>query len=122
MASMSDSAQRAMMRCAKNIVAPAMRRIARIRTKTTAAAVNIVNSSEGIEVRAGSPTGAYGWTPIQASMFENNRRHPLFGNKHKWYHQGDFPITSLTLKLVQRQVEDEFTNEDLKIILGKHNL
>lgn len=122
MAGMSSTAERAMMRAAKNIVAPAMRRIARIRTKRTAAAVHVVKANGVIEVRGGDPTGPWGWTPIQGSMFENNRRHPLYGNRHKWYHQGDFPITKLTLGLVQRQVEDEFVREDLKLILGKYNL
>jgi hypothetical protein len=116
---MSDSSQRAMMRAARNIVAPAMRRVARIRTKQTAAAVNIHNGPNGVEVRAGTPTGPWGWTPIQASMFDNNRRHPLFGDKRKWYHQGDFPITAMTLKLVSKLVEDEYVQEDLRIILGE---
>jgi len=119
---MSGTAEKAMMRCAKNIVAPAMRRVARIRTKQTAAAVNVVKANGMIEVRAGTPTGPWGWTPIQASMFDNNRRHPLYGNMHRWYHQGDFPITAMTAKLVQKLVEDEFVEEDLKLILGKHNL
>ena len=120
---MSGTAEKAMMRCAKNIVKPAMQRIARIRTKRTADAVNIAKGQDGsIEVRAGTPTGPWGWTPIQASMFEDNRRHPLYGNKHRWYHQGHFPITELTAKLVTKLVEDEFVQEDLKLILGKHNL
>lgn len=119
---MSGTAEQAMMRCAKHIVKPAMQRIARIRTKRTADAVNIVKGTDGtIEVRAGRPEGPYGWTPIQALMFEENKRHPLFGHP-PWYHQGDFPITALTMKLVQRQVEDEFVQEDIKLILGKHNL
>jgi hypothetical protein len=109
-----------MMRAARNIVVPAMKRVARIRTKQTAAAVNIYNGPNGIEVRAGTPTGPWGWTPIQASMFENNRRHPLFGNKNKWYHEGDFPITAMTVKLVAKLVEDEFVAEDLRIILGQY--
>lgn len=120
MARMSSTAERAMMRAAKNIVAPAMKRIARIRTKTTAAAVNVHKGPNGIEVRAGTPTGAYGWTPIQALMFDNNKRHPLYGHA-PWYHQGDFPITQLTAKLVAKLVEDEFVQEDLKLILGKYN-
>jgi hypothetical protein len=53
-------------------------------------------------------------------MFENNRRHPLFGNKNKWYHEGDFPITAMTVKLVAKLVEDEFVAEDLRIILGQY--
>jgi hypothetical protein len=117
---MSDSAERAMMRAARNIVAPAMRRIARIRTKETAAAVNIHSTARGIEVRAGTPTGPYGWEPIQALMFEQNKRHPLFGNTRKWYHEGYFPITEMTVKLVAKLVEDEFVQEDLRIILGEY--
>jgi hypothetical protein len=119
MASMSDSSQRAMMRAARNIVAPAMRRIARIRTKTTAAAVNIHDGPNGIEVRAGTPSGQWGWEPIQALMFDNNKRHPLWGHP-PWKHQGSFPITAMTMKLVAKLVEDEYVQEDLKIILGKY--
>ena len=117
---MSYASRRAMERAARNIVVPAMRRVARIRTKETAAAVNMVSTRTSVDVRAGYPEGAWGWTPIQALMFDNNKRHPLFGNERVWYDEGYFPITEMTEKLVIGLVEDEYLAEAMRIILGEH--
>lgn len=113
----SGDSIRAMQTVAKQIVAPAMRRIARIRTRKTADAVNIAVRDGWVEVRGGYPEGPWGWTPIQGSMFDNNRRHPLFGNKNKWYHQGYFPITDMTERLVEQLVADEYVREVLPTLL-----
>lgn len=103
---------------ARTVVAPAMRRIARIRTKKTADAVHVVETPQGFEVRAGDPEGQWGWTPIEASMFDNNRRHPLFGNERAWYYQGYFPITEMTYKLALRLgAVDVYVDECLRILL-----
>jgi hypothetical protein len=120
--SIGGDSTESMMRVAKRIVVPAMKRIARIRTRKTADAVNVVVRNGWVEVRAGTPEGAWGWTPIQASMFDNNRRHPLFGDKHKWYHQGYFPITEMTEKLVIKLVEDEYVRDALPILLERRGL
>jgi hypothetical protein len=91
-----DQALRAGLKAASERFARAMKTVAGVRTRTSAAAVNVVEGQNENLIRAGRPTGPWGWEPIQASMFDNNRRHPLFGNKSKWYKQGRYPITQYT--------------------------
>lgn len=113
-----QGANRAALRIAARTTAAIMRRFARIRSDEIAAAVNVNESADGFEVRAGYPEGEWGWTPIQALMFDNNKRHPLFGNERRWYAQGYFPITESTVKLaLAAGVEDIYADEYLRIRL-----
>lgn len=78
--------QRMALRAACKVYADALRRSAGIYTREGAAAVNVKEYTDVFLVRAGAPTGRWGWTPIQAWMFAANGRHPLFGHP-PWYHQ-----------------------------------
>jgi hypothetical protein len=61
-----------------------------------AAAVNVRPTNSVYFVRAGTPTGRWHWTPIQVAMFNENGRHPVFGNREHWAPQnrryGNVPI------------------------------
>jgi hypothetical protein len=96
MARGADEALRLGLKAAADRFARAMRTIAGMRTRETAAQVNVVENTNENLIRGGHPGGGYGWEPIQALMFDNNLRHPLFGNKRHWYKQGRYPITQYT--------------------------
>jgi len=90
-------AHQAGLRAAAGALARKMRYVALVKTSKGAAQVNTAVDGEDILVRAGKPEGVYGWEPIQALMFDDNKRHPLFGDKKHWYHQGRYPITEETV-------------------------
>ena len=90
-------ASRAGLKAAADSLARTMKRVAGVRTQRTADAVNVASEGDGLTVQGGHAGGPWGWDPIQGSMFDNNRRHPLFGDKHHWYHQGEYPITAITV-------------------------
>lgn len=74
-----------------------MKTVAAVKTRRTAAAVNTkLQGDNAVLIRGGEPGGPWGWEPIVASMFDNNRRHPLFGDRKHWYNQGRYPITQYT--------------------------
>lgn len=56
------------------------------------AAVHTYYTTDFAWISAGTRTGEWGWTPIHAWMFEEPHagsipKHPLFGNRKKWYYQ-----------------------------------
>jgi hypothetical protein len=79
------------LRAAADAVADVMRLVAAEFTSRGAAAVNVEPGTTGYKVRAGTPEGPYGWTPIQAWELDNNGRHP--GNAHgkpgAWYNENE---------------------------------
>jgi hypothetical protein len=85
------------LRAAGSRLALTMRAVAAVKTDETAKAVNTIETEDSVIIRAGRPEGRWGWEPIEALMFEANLRHPLYGDKKHWYHQGWYPITKLTL-------------------------
>lgn len=108
------------LRAASEAVARAMRRVAAYRTRRTAEAVRTrMEGTEGV-VAAGHEGGAYGWEPIQALMFDDNKRHPLFGNKRHWYHQGYFPLTSYTESLSATEAADAYADAVVEPLLDEH--
>lgn len=93
-------AERKGLRAAADSFAKTMREVSAVRTRQTADAVNVQEGSEEFLIRGGTPGGGWGWEPIQALMFDNNLRHPLFGNRKHWYAQGknkgEWRITEMT--------------------------
>lgn len=90
-------ALRAGMKAAADVFARVMRDVSAVKTRNTADAVNTQgDGTTAVLIRAGHPGGGYGWEPIQALMFDNNLRHPLFGNRRHWYRQGYYGITEIT--------------------------
>lgn len=105
---------------AARVLANAMQMIARVKTRTTADAVNISYEDDEIAVRAGRPGGAYGWEPVQAFMFDENARHPLFGNKRHWYHQGRYPIIQLTEESASDSAAHAYCKAAIDPLLADH--
>jgi hypothetical protein len=110
------------LKAAAEVFARVMRVVAAVRTDETAAAVNVAWEGEGVLIRGGRPGGAWGWEPIQALMFDNNKRHPLFGNKGHWYHQGYYPITEETVVLGIDEAVSAFADAAIPILLEEHGL
>ena len=94
------------LRAAAEVIARVMRRVAAVKTRHTAAAVNVSWQGSEVAIQGGHPGGPWGWEPIQAWMFDDNGRHPLWGDKKHWYHQGHYPITAIT----ERESLDEAVN------------
>lgn len=105
------------LRAAADRLAAAMKQVAAVKTNETANAVNVIWPANAVEIRAGKPGGPYGWEPIQALMFEADLRHPLFGDKKYWFHQGYYPITRLTLKYGLDSAVDDFADEAVPALL-----
>jgi hypothetical protein len=99
-----------------------MQVVAMPKTRFTAAAVNLASDGDAILVRAGRPEGQWGWTPIQASMFDNNRRHPLFGNRGHWYPEGYYGITELTVQLGADDAAEAFADAYVDSALREHGI
>lgn len=106
------------LRLAANVFARYMRRFAKsdMKSDETAAAVNIRTvSSDVVDVNAGYPTpasdnGPWGWTPIQAWMFETGSKHPLFGNERHWYNQPKRPILDKTAEVAGNEAETVYAD------------
>jgi hypothetical protein len=113
-------AQREGLKAAADRFATAMRKIARVRTQHTADAVHVAWDGADALVQAGHEGGAWGWEPIQALMFDNNKRHPLFGDKNKWYKQGRWPITAYTERAALDSATEAFADAAVPILLGEH--
>lgn len=94
------------LQAAARVVADVFRKVAMVRTRRTADAINIQIKDDVAYVRGGKPEGPYGWEPITAYMFDDNARHPFFGDRRKWYaqggHKGAYPIT----QIVEEQAAD----------------
>lgn len=108
------------LRAAAERFAAAMRTVAAVKTRRTADAVNISDERKEIVVRAGRPEGVYGWEPIQAVMFDNNLRHPLFGNKGHWYHEGRYPITQYTERAAIDDASEQYAQGAVDPLLKDH--
>lgn len=111
-----SAAGREGLKAAGDILARVMRIVAQPKTNETAGAVNVIDAGEGILVRAGRP-GRWGWYPIQASMLDNNRRHPLFGNKAHWYNEGYYGITEMTVEFGATDATEAFAEVAVPIYL-----
>jgi hypothetical protein len=111
----ADEALRKGMKAASDSFAHTMRTVSGARTRSTAAAVNVQEGDDEWLIRGGQPGGEYGWEPIQALMFDNNQRHPLFGDRRHWYQQsykkGALPITENTLRDGIDDAVDAFADE-----------
>lgn len=105
------------MAAAADRLAAVMRRVAAVKTKTGAEAVNInwVDDTT-FEVRAGRPGGRWGWTPIVPAMFENDIKHELFGDEKYWYRQGEYPITLLTIIEGMGDALDDFADIAVEVV------
>jgi hypothetical protein len=116
-----DAAKREGLRAAADVLARVMRVVAQPKTNETAGAVNVVSDGEDVRVRGGRP-GRWGWTPIQASMLDNNRRHPLFGNRAHWYHEGYYGITEMTVLYGADDAAEAYADAAVPIMLEEHGL
>ena len=114
-------ARREGLRAAADVLARIMQIVAMPKTHLTAAAVNIASEGEDLLVRAGRP-GRWGWTPIQASMLDDNRRHPLFGNKGHWYHEGYYGITEKTVALGADEAAEAYADAAVDLMLKEHGI
>jgi hypothetical protein len=53
-------------------------------------------------------------------MFDDNARHPLFGDKKHWYHQGYYPITSYTVDLSATDAAEAYADAAVELMLDEH--
>lgn len=111
---------RAGLKAAAERFARAMRTVAGVRTNETAAAVNVAWEGDTALVRGGEPGGPWQWTPIQAAMFDDNLRHPLFGNKRHWYKQGRWPITAYTERAAINDVDEVYADAAVDPMLAEY--
>lgn len=115
-------AKREGLRAAAEVVARTMRQVAAVRTQRTAAAVNVRMEADVAIVRGGHEGGPWGWEPVTAFMFDDNARHPLFGNKRHWYNQGDYPITALTEAFSASDAAEAYADAAVDLMLEEHGL
>ena len=108
------------LRAASEVVARMLRRVAEVKTRKTAEAVHVTWQGEEAVVQAGHAGGAWGWEPIQGLMFDDNRRHPLFGDKRHWYHQGDYPITAYAEAYSASDAAEAYADAALELMLDEH--
>lgn len=111
---------RAGLKAAADRFARAMRVIAAVRTRRTAEAVHVAWEGREAVIQGGRPEGAYGWEPIQALMFDNNLRHPLFGNRNHWYKQGRWPITAYTERAAIDSAAEAYAEAAVDPLLKEH--
>jgi hypothetical protein len=76
-------------------------------------------------VAAGHPGGKWGWTPIHAWMFEephNGRtpKHPLFGNRKKWFYQPYRPFMEQGAEAAGQQAANVFAEKTVAQWCVKH--
>lgn len=101
-------------------LAKTMKKVAGVRTRTGANAVNFHIEGDRVIVRAGKPGGQWGWDPVVPSMFDNNRRHPFFGDKKKWYNQGYYGITEITEEEGAEPAAEAFVKGAVDPLLRDH--
>lgn len=108
------------LRAAAAVLADVMRVVAATKSEQASRVVNwYMSAEEEAVVAAGYPVGRYGWEPIQALMFDDNKRHPLFGHG-PWYHEGYFPITEGTVELGADDAAESFADAYLDLFLEEH--
>ena len=108
------------LRAAANSLASTLKRFAVLKTRRTADAVHVVFEGAEAVVQAGHEEGGYGWEPIQGLMFDDNKRHPLFGNKRHWYNQGYFPMTQLAVTHGSEAAAEAYADAVLEPMLDEH--
>lgn len=114
------NAKREGLRAAADVFARKMRLVAILKTRRTADAVNTSFEGEAALVSGGHERGAWGWEPIQGLMFDNNKRHPLFGDRNHWYHQGYYPITEATVRLGADEAAEAYADAAVDLMLDEH--
>jgi hypothetical protein len=122
---MADNAVRAGLKAAADSFARRMRVVAATRTRRAAAAVHTAwSSANSISVLAGTDIGPYGWEPITALMFDDDLRHPLFGNKRHWYFQaykkGGLAITEITEQTGIEDATEAFADAAFEVLIAKY--
>lgn len=118
---MADARQEGL-RAAAETLARVMRGVARVRTRRTADAVHVTYEGAEAVVQGGRPEGAYGWEPIQGAMFDDNARHPLFGNKRHWYDQGYYPISEGTVRIGADEAAEAYADAAVDLMLDEHGI
>lgn len=116
---MLSESLRAGLQAGAESLARKMKLVATLRTRKTAQAVNIRYEGDEAVIAGGHAGGAYGWEPIQALMFDNDKRHPLFGHD-PWYHQGDWPITAITAREGAGDAAEAFADAALEVLYREH--
>lgn len=107
-------------RAAARVFAAVMKRVAAVKTKKGADAVRVTQEGNETVIAAGRPAGRYGWEPIEAAMFDDDGRHPLFGNKRHWYREGRYPITELTERTALGRAVDAYADTALPELFREH--
>jgi hypothetical protein len=108
------------LKAASAVLARVMKRVAGVKTHRTADAVRVTFEGDEAAVSAGRPEGAWGWEPIQALMFDDDKRHPLFGDRRHWYHQGEYPITAETVRIGADDAADAYADAAIDLMLDEH--
>lgn len=105
---------------AARVIAVYLRKFAGAITKQTADAVNISDEGDVTSVNAGRPAGPWGWTPIQAWMFETGAAHPLFGDKGHWYNQPHRPFLDATVAAGADGAAQAYADKEVPRILREY--
>ena len=113
-------AEREGLKAAADVFAKFLKRFAGKWTRHGAAAVNVSFEGSDAVIAAGHPGGAWGWEPIQALMFDDDRRHPLYGDKSHWYHQGLGPMTELAEKAGIDEAARAWDETGVTMLLEEH--
>lgn len=113
-------AEREGLKAAADVFSRYLKRFAGKWTRRGAEAVNVSFEGSTAVIAAGHDGGPWGWDPIQASMFDNDRRHPLFGDKKHWYHQGLGPMTELTEKAGIAAAAQAWNDTGVTMLLKEH--
>lgn len=111
------------LRAAAQSLARTMKRVAAVRTRKTADAVNVKETSSVMFIRGGKPGGDWGWTPITAAMWTFDLKHPLFGDRRHWYRQsrdGAYDIPAITAADGATEAADEYTRNAIDPLLESH--
>jgi hypothetical protein len=111
------------MKAAAASLAKTMKRVAVVRTRRTADAVNVTTQGSVWLIRGGKPGGEWGWDPITAAMFTYDLRHPFFGDKRKWYNQsrtGPYDIPGITADQGADEAADEYAKNAIDPLLEEH--
>lgn len=105
------------LKAAAQSLARTMKKVAVVRTRRTADAVNVKAEGDAFLIRGGKPGGGWGWDPITALMFDDDKRHPFFGNRRRWYNQGYYGITENTVTSGIDEAADEYARNAIDPLL-----
>lgn len=112
------------LRAAAQSLARTMKRVAAVRTRKTADAVNVKETQTVFFIRGGKPGGQWGWDPITAAMFTYNLRHPgPHDDRKHWYYQsrdGAYDIPAITAADGATEAADEYTRNAIDPLLESH--